>query len=83
MKEASSFLKKLACEIADAFPPNAKQLKKDVEKNVHQVLQSAFNKLNLVTRDEFDALTKVLIRSRKKLEECEERIKLLEKKRKS
>lgn len=83
MRETSSFLKKLACEIADAFPSNAKKLKKDVEKNVHQVLQSAFSKLNLVTRDEFDALTKVLVRSRKKLEECEERIKLLEKKRKS
>ena len=54
----------------------------DVEKNFHAVLQNAFNKLDLVTREEFDAQTKVLARSRKKIEELAKRIKVLESKRK-
>jgi BMFP domain-containing protein YqiC len=74
-----SFLSHLAKELAGAFPDNAKKIKKDVEKNVERLLQNTFNKLNLVSREEFDALSKVLIRSRKKLEDCEKRIKELEK----
>ena len=54
-------------------------MQKDVEKNFHVILQGAFNKMDLVTRDEFDAQTKVLARSRKKIEELETKVKELEK----
>ena len=50
-----------------------------MEKNFHAVLQGTFNKMDLVTRNEFDTQTKVLARTRKKVEELEARVKELEK----
>ena len=43
-----------------------------------QALQAALGKLDLVTRDEFDAQTAVLLRSREKLEAMEVQIAELE-----
>ncbi|EKD73968.1 MAG: hypothetical protein ACD_45C00123G0002 [uncultured bacterium] len=73
------FLPKLTKKLCDALPPSLQMMKKDMEKNFHVVLQSAFGKLNLVSREEFDAQTKVLARSRKRIETLEEKIKELEK----
>ena len=43
----------------------------DIEKNLRAVLQSVFNKLDLVTREEFDVQQAVLLRTREKLEKLE------------
>ena len=51
---------------------------KDVEKNVKAMLGSAFNKMDLVTREEFDIQQQVLIKTRTKLIELEERLARLE-----
>ncbi|MGD9787116.1 MAG: accessory factor UbiK family protein [Sulfuricellaceae bacterium] len=51
----------------------------DVEKNLRSVLQSAFAKLDLVTREEFDVQQQVLLRTRKKLERLEAVVAELEK----
>lgn len=74
-----NFLNDLASRLSKALPDSVQKMQKDLEKNFHVILQSAFNKMDLVTRDEFDAQTKVLARSRKKLEELEAKIKTLEK----
>lgn len=74
-----NFLNDLASRLSKALPDSVQKMQKDLEKNFHVILQSAFNKMDLVTRDEFDAQTKVLARSRKKLEELEVKIKTLEK----
>ena len=50
----------------------------DVEKNVKAVLGTAFAKLDLVTREEFDVQKEVLARTRAKLEALEARIAELE-----
>ena len=50
----------------------------DVEKNVKAVLGTAFTKLDLVTREEFDVQKEVLARTRAKLETLEARIAELE-----
>ena len=73
------FLNDLSKRLCDILPPELQTLKKDAEKNFHAVLQSAFNKLDLVTREEFDAQTKVLARSRKRIETLEEKLTELEK----
>lgn len=73
------FLNELNKKLCDALPQSAHTLKKDIEKNFHTLLQSAFSKLDLVTREEFDAQTKVLARSRKKIESLEAKVKELEK----
>jgi ubiquinone biosynthesis accessory factor UbiK len=46
---------------------------KDVERNVRAMLSQGFSKLDLVTREEFDTQTQVLVRTRARLEELERR----------
>lgn len=52
----------------------------DIEKNVKAVLTSAFARLDLVTREEFDVQREVLSRTRAKLEALEARLAELESK---
>jgi BMFP domain-containing protein YqiC len=74
----ANFLKNLAAQLTDILPSHVSTLKKDFEKNCQHVLTKAFAKFDLVTREEFDIQTKVLGRTRKKLEELELHIKSLE-----
>lgn len=46
----------------------------DVEKNVRALLQGAFTKLELVSREEFDVQTEVLRHTREKLEQMEAKL---------
>ncbi|OAI48982.1 hypothetical protein AYO45_03845 [Gammaproteobacteria bacterium SCGC AG-212-F23] len=73
------FLNNLAGRLCDALPSSVKTLKKDMEKNFHDILKNAFAKLELVTREEFDVQSKVLSRTRKKLEDLESEVHKLEK----
>jgi BMFP domain-containing protein YqiC len=50
----------------------------DVERNVRAVLGSAFTKLDLVTREEFDIQVELLARSRARLEVLEDQLRALE-----
>jgi len=47
------------------------ELKQDLEQNFQAVLQSAFERMELVSREEFDVQRKVLARTREKLERLE------------
>lgn len=51
---------------------------RDMEKNVRAMMQTALQKLDLVTREEFDVQQEVLLRTREKLIELESRLALLE-----
>jgi ubiquinone biosynthesis accessory factor UbiK len=51
----------------------------DLEKNLRTLLQSAFSRLDLVTREEFDVQREVLARTRAKLEALEAKLAELEK----
>ena len=51
---------------------------KNVEENIRAMLSSAFSRLDLVTREEFDVQAKVLSRTREKLEALQSRISELE-----
>ncbi|MCX7151750.1 MAG: accessory factor UbiK family protein [Proteobacteria bacterium] len=53
---------------------------RDMEKNLHLMLSSAFNRLNLVTREEFDVQAKVLARTREKLAAVEAKLVEMERK---
>ena len=52
---------------------------KDIEKNLRALLSSAFTRLDLVTREEFDVQQDVLGRTREKLEQMEARVAEMEK----
>jgi len=51
---------------------------RDVEKNVRALLTSAFSRLDLVTREEFDLHVELLRRSREKLDQLASRVAELE-----
>ena len=53
----------------------------DLQKNLKALLQQQFARLDLVTREEFDTQSKVLARARPRLEELEQRIAELERRR--
>lgn len=64
--------------LTGALPPGLLQMRDDVEKNMRSALTSAFNKLDLVTREEYDVQVQVLHRTREKLEFLEKRVTELE-----
>ena len=74
----AQFLKSLASELCSILPSHFGTLKKDFEKNCHSILAKTFAKFDLVSREEFDIQSKVLLRTRKKMEELESHIKELE-----
>lgn len=51
---------------------------KDIEKNIKAMLQSGFAKLNLISREEFDVQSQVLLRTREKLTKLEAQVAALE-----
>ena len=76
----TKFIDDLARQISNSIPAGVKGLQQDVEKNVRTLLQGAFARLDLVTREEFDVQTKVLLRTREKLEALERLVAELEQK---
>ncbi|OUR71591.1 hypothetical protein A9Q78_09335 [Methylophaga sp. 41_12_T18] len=65
--------------LSGALPPGLTGFQQDIEKNVRAALSATFAKLDLVTREEFDVQTQVLLRTREKLEALEQRVAELEK----
>ena len=64
----------IANRLAGAIPPGLNNLKEELEKNFHAILQSALSKLDLVSREEFEVQKLVLAKTRSKLEELEKRV---------
>jgi BMFP domain-containing protein YqiC len=68
----------LASKLADAVPGDLQALRNDLESNFRGLLQNGLNKLDLVTREEFDVQRKVLERTREKLERMEQELEELQ-----
>jgi BMFP domain-containing protein YqiC len=60
-------LEELIQQLMDALPTGVRDIPADVEKNIRAILYSAFAKMDLVTREEFDVQVAVLRRTREKL----------------
>ena len=67
-----------AKRLAEIVPQSARDLHQDIEKNLRAVVTSTFDKLNLVTREEFEIQQNVLQRTRSKVEKLEQQISSLE-----
>ena len=76
----TKFIDDLARQISDSIPSGVKGLQQDLEKNIHTLLQGAFAKLDLVTREEFDTQSQVLLRTREKLDQLEKIVAKMEEK---
>lgn len=68
----------IARRLVESVPPGLRTVQKDLENNFRAVLRASLNKLDLVTREEFDTQVRVLQRTRERLAELEARLQALE-----
>lgn len=67
-------------KLSEQLPENLKILQEDFKTNLKSGIQHALDKLDVVTREEFDVQAKVLAKTRSKLESLISKIEQLEKK---
>ena len=63
----------------DIFKSNTHALSAELHENLKLAMMRAFERLNLVTQDEFDAQNAVLKRSRRKIDQLEKQVLEIEK----
>lgn len=68
----------LARRITDHLPESVRHMQQDVERQVRSTLQSGFERMDLVTREDFDVQVALLERTRERLAELEARVAALE-----
>ena len=74
----AKFIDELTQRLSAALPPGVRGIQSDIEKNIRAIVQAALSKLDLVTREEFDVQSKVLARTRAKLDALEKTVAELE-----
>lgn len=78
MKLGSSILDELTRKIDEVLPDDLKKGRDRLEKNVRAAAESVFQRLDLVTRKEFDAQSEMLSQSQLRVKELEQRVQELE-----
>jgi BMFP domain-containing protein YqiC len=71
-------IEEIAKQVTDSIPPGLKSMANDLEDKTKTVLQRKLSQLDVVTREEFDVQTQVLIKTRSKLAAMEATIADLE-----
>ena len=74
----SNPIDELAKRLSSLLPGSVDNVRKDVESNLRSGLESGLRSMNLVTREEFDVQSAVLLRTREKLEGLEKKVAELE-----
>lgn len=68
----------IAKQVTDAIPPSVKNIAADIEDKTKSVIQRKLSQLDVVSREEFDVQTQVLIKTREKISELEKKVAELE-----
>ncbi|QLH41991.1 MAG: accessory factor UbiK family protein [Coxiellaceae bacterium] len=68
----------LVQQLLAAMPSGMRDIKEELAKNFHAILQTTFSKLDLVSREEFDLQVGVLKRTREKLDMLEQKLVAIE-----
>lgn len=71
-------LESLVEKISDVLPPGLGELPENAQQNLKMTLASVLQKMDLVSREEFDVQTAVLAKTRAKLEALEKKVSQLE-----
>jgi BMFP domain-containing protein YqiC len=72
-------INRLSEQINGLLPPGLQQVKEDFDARLKTLLQQQLAQYEMVSREEFDIQTRVLARTREKLEVIEARLKELDK----
>jgi len=75
---AKESIDNLARTLAESVPEGLRAVRDDLEQNFRGILRGGLERLDLVTREEFDVQQAVLARTREKLEALERRLADLE-----
>lgn len=70
----SKFFDDAAKNLFEALPDSLKSVEQDLQQKFKTILSSTFDKLDLVTREEFEVQKKVLAKTRKKIDEIEAKL---------
>lgn len=73
-------LDQLSRQINDLLPRDFNLLKEDLQEQIRALIHDSFKKMDLVTREEFEIQSRVLARTREKLEALERTVAQLEQK---
>ena len=68
----------LARRLHELVPPGVREASGDLQQHFRSTLQAGLNRLDLVSREEFDVQRAVLLRTREKLDLLERMVELLE-----
>lgn len=60
-------LEAIAKQVADSLPPSVKTFADEFEVKTKQIMQAQLSKLDVVSREDFDVQTQVLLKTREKL----------------
>jgi BMFP domain-containing protein YqiC len=71
-------LEAIARDLRRLLPEGSEQFQQGVRKNLRLIAESVLERMDLVTREEFDAQQALLIRTREKLEALERKLADLE-----
>lgn len=71
-------IEQMARQVHQSLPKGIREFGEDVENKIRQTLQAQLSKLDMVTREDFDIQTQVLLRTREKLQQLENRVTALE-----
>tara|TARA_Y100000287_G_C14068629_1_gene279612 strand:- start:181 stop:414 length:234 start_codon:yes stop_codon:yes gene_type:complete len=64
-------IENLVRKLIESIPDGVNSIREDLENNFREILLSNINRLDLVTREEFEIQKEVLNRTREKLEQLE------------
>ncbi len=73
-KVKNNRFKELIDGILSIIPKNTKAVKDDIKDNLKILLNDYLRKIDVVTREEFDVQREVLLKTRKKLEDLEDKL---------
>ena len=74
MKLNHKLIDDVASKISGGIPSGLKTIASEFEGNCKSILKASFEKLDLVTREEFDIQKEVLAKTRLKLEQLERKV---------
>ena len=74
----TDFLDEVSRKVSSVLPEGIKMMQQDVDKNIRAALQSSIEKMNLVSREEFDVQAALLARTQERLQALEKQIEQLE-----
>ena len=66
-------LEEIAQQVTDSIPPGLKNLANDFEDKTKTVIQRKLAELDVVSREEFDVQTQVLLKTRAQIAELEKK----------